>query len=149
MQAFIRRGFQLRTASLESRLAYTGFLVLMLPGVGSMAALSLGRMGLHASSIAAYYRGGAGEMSFAKPFWHLMERSHFHLFSIPVVLLILTHLLMATPVSARLRLWLTAAAYAGAVLEIGGAPAVRYPHPAFPHLLLARWRVLSGSVLGV
>ena len=45
MQAFARRGFQLRTASTETRLTYTGFLLLMLPGVASLIALSLGVAG--------------------------------------------------------------------------------------------------------
>ena len=35
MQVFTRRGFQLRTASLETRLAYTCFLLLMLLGLAT------------------------------------------------------------------------------------------------------------------
>src|SRR5258708_36777279 len=131
MKAFSRRGFQLREASLESRIAYTGFLALMLPGVGSLAALSIGRMGLSARSIAAYYRGGESEMAFPKTFWQLMETSHFHLFSIPLELLILSHLLIATPLSARLRLRLTVPAYAGPPLEIAGAWALRQLNGSF------------------
>ena len=149
MKAFSRRGFQLRAASLESRIAYTGFLALMLPGVGTLAALSIGRMGLSARSIAAYYRGGESEMAFPKTFWQLMETSHFHLFSIPVVLLILSHLLIATPLSARLRLRLTVATYAGALLEIGGPWAVRYLHGAFAVLLIAGWILLAFGMLAI
>lgn len=149
MQAFSRRGFQLRTATLESKVAYTGFLALVLPGVGSLLALSVGRMGLSARSIAAYYRGGESELSFAKPFWQLMETSHFHLFSIPVVLLVLSHLLIATPASARLRLWLTVATYAGAFLEIAGPWAVRYLAPAFAYALIAGWLLLGAGMLAI
>jgi len=61
-----------------------------------MLALSAGRIGISPAAIAAYYRGGSGEMSFPKELWQLMEEAHFHLFSIPIVLLILTHLLFAT-----------------------------------------------------
>lgn len=71
MQAFARRGFQLRTASTETRLTYTGFLLLMLPGVASLIALSVGRMGFNPNAIATYYRGGESEMSFPKTFWQL------------------------------------------------------------------------------
>jgi hypothetical protein len=97
MQAFARRGFQLHSASLETRIAYTGFLLLMLPALSTLVALSLGRMGLDPQSIAAHYRGGDSEMSFPKTFWQLVEVSHFHLFTIPIVVLVLSHLLYATP----------------------------------------------------
>ncbi len=49
MQVFSRRGFQLRKAPLETRLAYTGFLVLMVPGAASLVALSVGPMGFSPS----------------------------------------------------------------------------------------------------
>src|SRR5574340_230446 len=107
MQVFARRGFQLRTASLQTRLAYTGFLALLTLGIASLLALSIGRIGLSPRSIATYYRGGESEMSFPKQFWQLAEVSHFHLFSIPVVVLILAHLLGATPASRRARVTLT------------------------------------------
>ncbi len=72
MQVFVRRGFQLRTASVETRIAYTAFLLLMVPAVGTLVALSVGRMGLSPTAIATYYRGGESEMSFPRGFWQLM-----------------------------------------------------------------------------
>jgi len=147
MQVFSRRGFQLRRASLETRLAYTGFLALMLPAVGSLLALSVGRMGLSAHAVAAHYRGGEHEMSFPKPFWQIMEVSHFHLFSVPVVVLILAHLLYATPISRRARVALTSATWLGAVLELAGPWAVRYLAGAFAYALLAGWALLAAGML--
>jgi len=129
MQVFARRGFQLRTASLQTRLAYTCFVALLLPGIASLVALSIGRMGLSPRAIAVYYRGGESEMSFPKQFWQLAEVCHFHLFSIPVVVLILAHLLGATPASARLRIALTVTTYVGA--------------------LLAGWALLAGGLLSM
>src|SRR5207248_5183236 len=149
MQAFSRRGFQLRRASLETRVAYTGFLLLTAPGAATLVALSIGRMGLHPSAIATYYRGGATEMSFPKQFWQMMEVSHFHLFSVPVVVLILAHLLYATPISTRARVWLTALTYLGATLEIGGPWAVRYLAAAFAYLLLAGWGLLALGIAAI
>jgi hypothetical protein len=149
MQVFSRRGFQLRSASLETRLAYTGFLVLMLPAVASLLALSVGRMGFSARAVATYYRGGEQEMSFPKLFWQMMEVSHFHLFSVPVVVLILAHLLYATPISRRARVALTAATYLGAVLELAGPWAVRYFAAAFAYALLAGWVLLSAGMLSM
>jgi hypothetical protein len=145
MKAFARRGFQLRTASLETRLAYTGFIFLMLPAVATLVALSFGRMGLDPSAIAMHYRGGESEMSFPKTFWQLMETSHFHLFTIPVVVLILSHLLYGTPASARLRVWLTAFTFAGAFLDAVGPWAVRYLAAGFAYVLIVGWMFLAGG----
>jgi hypothetical protein len=130
-------------------MAYSCFLALMLPGVATLIALSIGRMGFHPQSIAAYYRGGANEMSFPKPFWQLVETSHFHLFSIPIVVLILAHLLYATPISTWLRVGLTLATFAGALLEIGGPWAVRYWAGAFSWALIAGWLLLCGGMLSM
>ncbi|MFL5400348.1 MAG: hypothetical protein ACJ79P_20825 [Myxococcales bacterium] len=149
MKAFSRRGFQLRSAPLETRVAYTGFLILTAPGVVSLAALSFGRMGVSPSAIATYYRGGETEMSFPKQFWQMMEVSHFHLFSVPVVVLILAHLLYATPISVRARVWLTALTFLGALLEIGGPWAVRYVAGGFAVLLLAGWILLAVGIAAI
>jgi hypothetical protein len=149
MQVFAKRGFQLRTASFETRLAYTGFLLLALPGVASLVALSIGRTGFSAHAIAMYYRGGESEMSFPKQFWQLAEVSHFHLFSIPVVLLILAHLLSATPISQRARVGLIVAGFAGAALDVGSPWAIRYVAGAFAYVLIAAWILLAGSMLSM
>ena len=149
MQAFSRRGFQLRRASLETRVAYTGFLLLTAPGAATLVALSIGRMGLSPSAIATYYRGGQTEMSFPKQFWQLLEVSHFHLFSVPVVVLILAHLLYATPVSRRARVWLTALTFLGAAMEIGSPWAVRYLAASFAWALLAGWALLAFGIAAI
>jgi hypothetical protein len=149
MQVFARRGFQLRSAPLETRVAYTGFLVLMLPAAASLLALAFGRTGFAPTAIAAYYRGGQSEMSFPKQFWQLMEVTHFHLFSVPMVLLVLSHLLSATPVGTRARVGLTVGTYAGAALEIAGPWAIRYVAGEFAYMLLAGWILLGAGVLGM
>ncbi|HUL60155.1 MAG TPA: hypothetical protein VLU43_12810 [Anaeromyxobacteraceae bacterium] len=147
MQVFSRRGYQLRTASFETRLAYTGFLTLVIPGVASLLALSLGRVGISPRAVAAYYRGGESEMTFPKQLWQLVEVSHFHLFTIPVVLLILSHLLIATPLSSRARAGLTGAMFGGAALEMAGPWAVRYLAAGFAWVLVGSWLLLAGAVL--
>jgi hypothetical protein len=147
MQAFARRGFQLRSASLETRVAYTGFLILMLPALSTLVALSFGRMGLDPHAIATHYRGGDSEMSFPKTFWQLMEVSHFHLFTIPMVVLILSHLLYGTPASARLRVGLTSITFGGALLDAVGPWAVRYLSAGFVYLLIVGWMLLAGGAL--
>jgi len=144
MQAFSRRGFQLRTASVETRVAYTAFLVLTVLGLATLIALSV-RVGITPNAITTYYRGDDSEMSFGKTFWQLVEVSHFHLFSVPVVILILSHLLYGTPTSTRFRIWLTLITFAGALLESVGPFAVRYLASAFAYALIAGWLLLAAG----
>jgi hypothetical protein len=147
MQVFARRGFQLRTASLETRLAYTCFLALTLPGLVSLVALSAGRIGWSPHAIAVYYRGGDSEMSFPKQFWQMVEVSHFHLFSVPIVVLILSHLVSSTQIFVRGRLGLTVMTYLGAALEVAGPWAVRYVAGGFAYALIAGWVLLAAGML--
>jgi hypothetical protein len=147
MHVFIKSGYRLAKTSLETRITYSAFLLLMLPGLGTMLALSAGRVGLRPEAIAAFYRGGSGEMSFPKELWQLMEEAHFHLFSVPVVLLILTHLLFATGCPPRLRVAISIGLWVGAILEIGAPFAIRYGSGSFAALLLLGWALLSLGML--
>jgi hypothetical protein len=79
----------------------------------------------------------------------MMEVSHFHLFSVPVIVLILSHLLYGTPASTRTRLGLTIVTYAGAALELAAPWAVRYLAAGFAVLLLAGWVLLACGMLGM
>lgn len=146
MKNFSRRGFQLRTTSLETRVAYTAFMLLTILGVATLVALAL-RVGATPNAIAAYYRGGESEMSFPKTFWQLVEVSHFHLFSMPTVVLILTHLLYATPTSVRFRMSLTVAAFLGVLLDVVGPWLVRYVAAACAYVVLVGWALLAGATL--
>lgn len=148
MHVFIKSGYRLGRTSLETRLTYSGFLLLALGGVGSMLALSLGHLGASPHAIAVFYRGGDGEMSFPKTLWQLMETAHFHLFSIPVVLLVLTHLLFATACPPRLRLILSLVSWLGAALEIGAPFAVRYLGAPFAYAVLLGWAALTFGMVG-
>ena len=149
MKAFARRGFQLRAASLETRVAYTGFLLLIIPGIATLVALSMGRMGFSPTAIASYYRGGESELSFPRTFWQLMETSHFHLFTVPVVGLILCHLLYGTNARGGLRIALTAVVYLGALFDALGPWAVRYFSAGFAYLLLLGWVMLAAGMLAI
>ena len=148
MQVFARRGFQLRSASLETRVAYTAFLVLMSLGLATMVALSA-RVGITPTAIATYYRGGDSELAFPKAFWQLVETSHFHLFTVSVVVLVLSHLLYGTPTSTRLRVSLTLVTFAGAVLEILGPWGVRYVAGGCAYALIAGWVLLAGGAFAI
>jgi hypothetical protein len=148
VQVFARRGFQLRTASLETRVAYTGFLALSVLGLASLVALAT-RAGTTPSAIATYYRGDDSELAFAKTFWELVETSHFHLFTVPVVALIISHLLFGTATSSRTRVGLTVVVFAGALLDAIGPWLVRYVAGGCALALIAGWVLLASGAAAV
>ncbi len=144
MRAFARPGFRLATASLEIRVTYAAFLLLLFPGIATLIGLSAARVGITPAAISAYYRGGAAEeMSFPKPLWQLVETAHFHLFAIPVVILILTHLLFAAGVWRRSHLPITLACWVGAALDVFSPLAIRYLAASFAWALLSGWLLLG------
>lgn len=141
MRQFAAKGFRLASSNTDLKLTYALFLTFTFFGLVTLAALSLGRVGFSPAAIAAYYRGDS-ELKLPKEFWQLMEVSHFHLFSEPTVILILTHLAFATGLVRRNRVLLTLGAYGGSALEIGGPWLVRYVGAWCSYLLLAGWLLL-------
>jgi hypothetical protein len=88
-------------------------------------------------------------MKFPKEFWQLMEVSHFHLFTEPTVILILTHLSFATGLVRKNRVLLTAGAYLGSALEIAGPWLTRYVGAWCAYLLLLGWALLLACGLAL
>lgn len=128
MRDFERSGARLRGLSLDARIAYSVFLAFTLAAFGVTLLLAADLVGWGAERTADYYAGraeaaipgatppsGAGpeidipEEALAPPapepmpIRKLLEVSHFHLFSIPVYLLILSHLFMLSSFPARPR----------------------------------------------
>jgi hypothetical protein len=142
MRQFAAKGFRLASSNTDLKLTYALFLTFTFFGLVTLAALSLGRVGFSPEAIATYYRGSDTEMKVPKEFWQLMEVSHFHLFSEPTVILILTHLAFATGLVKKHRVLLTLGAYGGSALEISGPWLVRYVGAWCSYLLLAGWLLL-------
>lgn len=141
MRAFGGAGYQLRDARLEVRLVYTGFLVLTLIGMLTMAAFQLYHIGPTASRVAAYYRGGesGAEMSFAKTFRQLVEVTHFHSFIMGVVYLVLAHLFIATPLTPTVKRCFIVLAFAGLAGDLIAPWLIRYATAGFAYLQLSAW----------
>ena len=141
MKAFSNSGYLLGNARLEVRLVYSGFLVLVLVGMGTMAALQLGHLGPTPAAIATAMRGGErdGAMVFAKPLREMIELTHFHAFTMGVVYLILAHLVIATRAPAWVKRWSIVLGFAGLTGDVLGLWLVRYVSPLFAWAELAAW----------
>jgi hypothetical protein len=140
MRQFSSSGFRLWNLGIEAKLLYTAFCVLTLFGIVSSALYYGDLVGTGTSGIKSYYAGQAPAgpppaMSPAPPgaatgpaidvpeeestrrpivvpisYRKLLEVTHFHLFTMPVVLLIVGHLFLATGLGDRAkRIWLVAA----------------------------------------
>jgi hypothetical protein len=138
MRQFASSGFRLWNLGIEAKVLYTTFCVLTLFGIVSSALYYGDLVGAGTSGIKSYYAGEAPRSSPPPPavaapgtgpaidvpedeaghppivvpmtYRKLLEVTHFHLFTMPVVLLIIGHLFLATSLGDRAKLlWLVGA----------------------------------------
>jgi lysylphosphatidylglycerol synthetase-like protein (DUF2156 family) len=147
MRDFGAQAFRLSRASLETRLVYTGFLVLVSIGLVTMGGMEAIRVGVRPAAIAAHYRGGeiGEEMAFPKTAGALMEVAHFHAFVMAVVFLILAHLFVATGLSSRTKGAWIGLAFMSTAADLAGPWMVRYTAGGFAALLVAAWAGMWAS----
>lgn len=97
------------------------------------AGLYFSKMNLFPSSVIDYYLGNEERYQQPRSFVGMLEVLHFHSFSMGILLLTLTHLLLFVPLSPRLKAFGIASAF---VSGIGGELsgwAVRFVHPLFAY----------------
>ena len=92
MRNFNQR-FRLRDSDRHIRLLYTLFLLLMLAGFLFSFFWAHSMTGLSPSGIADHYRGSDATFGEPMSFRELAEVTHFHLFTMPVVFMILVHVM--------------------------------------------------------
>lgn len=141
MKAFAANGYRLRYARVEVRIVYSGFLLLILVGMATLAALQLYHIGLSPDRIAAFYRGGelGGQMAFAKTVRELVETTHFHAFIFGVVYLVLAHLFIATSVSPSLKTALVLLGLVALLIDLLAPWLIRFVAGGFAYLLMLAW----------
>ena len=118
------------------------------------ALLYFNKMSLTPSSVVEYYLGSesVGAMErFQQPrsYQGLLEVSHFHLFAMGMLLLVLTHLMLFVPVSNRLKAWLITLPFAAALMDEGASWLVRFAHPGFAWMKIGGFLLLQGSLLAL
>jgi hypothetical protein len=126
------------------RVTVTGFLLFVAFGTVTNLALLSWKTGFTPTGFSHYYRGfeppllSDAETRYPKEFRELLENAHFHVYIVPVVLLVLTHLFFMTPWSERTKVGITALAYGAALADLVAPWLVRYGGEAF-----AWWKTLS------
>lgn len=125
------------------------------------ALLYFQKMSLDPASVVEYYLGAEERFTTARSFQGLLEVSHFHLFAMGMLLLVLTHLMLFVPLADRTKLLLIVSPFVSALLDEGAGWLVRFVHPGFAWLkvlgflalqtslaaliLLSLWAVFRGS----
>ncbi len=138
MREFLSNG-RIGTLPRPARILYTAFCALTAAGLLSAVPLYDGIVDFGVRTtpaelyqhLIAYYHPPAGQR--AETYRRLLETTHFHLFSMPLLLLVLGHLFLLCGVSARAKIGWPAAAVAATAVH-----------------LFAPWGIyLAGSSLGL
>ena len=117
MRNFNQR-FKLRDSDRHIRLLYTLFLLLMLAGFLFSFFWAHSMTGLSPSGIADHYRGSDATFGEPMSFRELAEVTHFHLFTMPVVFMILVHVMFLTNASHALKAAMTWSGFGGVILDL-------------------------------
>ena len=110
------------------------------------ALLYFSKMGLTTASVVEYYLGSEERFLSPRSYQGLLEVSHFHLFAMGMLLLVLTHLALFVPASPRAKAAFVIVPFAAALLDEGAGWLVRFASPGFAWLKIAGFLLLQGSL---
>lgn len=104
------------------------------------------RMNLNVESVITYYCGNEEQFIPAKSYEGMLEVLHFHLFSMGILAVTLTHLMLMTEFSVRLKIWLSSLVYFSAISEELSGWLVRFVHPQFAYFKIGSFLLLEVSL---
>lgn len=128
--------FRLRDTDRHIRLVYTWFLLFMLAGFVFSFFWAHSMTDLTPKGIAAHYRGSDANFGEPMSFGQLAEVTHFHLFTMPVVFLIMVHVLYLTMASPTVKVLIAWASFLGVTLDLASPWLITYVSPLFVVTLL-------------
>lgn len=122
------------------------FLIYMILFWISVGLMYFERMDLTVASVKAYYLGDPSRFTEPRSYQSLLEVSHAHLFSMGLLAVTLTHLLLFAEIDERIKLWLSLLVYAGAVGDELSGWLVRFVHPHCAYLKIFLFLMLETSL---
>lgn len=144
MRNFNQR-FKLRDSDRHIRVLYTLFLLLMLAGFLFSFFWAHSMTGLSPQGIADHYRGSDATFGEPMSFRELAEVTHFHLFTMPVVFMILVHVMYLTGASHGLKAAVTWGGFGGVILDLLSPWLINYVSPIFVLTMLTGDTLMMGS----
>ena len=139
--------FRLRDTDRHIRLVYTWFLLLMLFGFCFTFFWAHSMTDLTPKGIVEHYRGSDATFGEPMSFGQLAETTHFHLFTMPVVFMIMVHVLYLTMASPTLKVMTTWASFLGITLDLASPWLITYVSPLFVLTMLSGDILLLASFL--
>jgi len=124
-------------------LMFLAYVVLL---CASNALMYFHKMSLTAESVTAYYLGSEQEFTQPKSYQSLLEVTHFHLFSMGMLVLTLTHLMLMTDLPTLVKVWLSVVVYGSALADEAAGWLVRYVHPLFAYFKIGAFLTLETSL---
>ena len=137
--------FRLRDSDRHVRLIYTLFLFFMLAAFGFSFFWAHSMTELSPRQVAEHYLGSDATYGEPMSFREIAEITHFHLFTMPVLYLILIHVLYLTEASHRTKVWTTWASFGGVFLDLLSPWLIRYVSPYFAFTMLGGDLLLAVS----
>lgn len=107
------------------------------------------KMGLTPQSVIDYYLGSEAKFTQPRSYQGMLEVSHFHLFSMGMLVLTLSHLMVMTNLPVKLKIWLSASTYLSAIADEAGGWLVRFVHPQFAYFKILSFLVLEASLMAL
>ena len=139
-------GFRYRRAPTSVKIVASGFLVLALAGLGVVLLQIYVKTGLTPRGVLAHYRGDEATFQTAMGFGELVEITHAHAFTMPLVALTLGLVFVLTEVSERVKRTVVTALLTGVGLELGLPWVVRYGPAWTVHLFNVAGVLLAGGI---
>ena len=138
----------------QQRKSLLNALVLMFLGYIALLWFSNGLMYFHhmnltPDSVITYYLGSEALFTQPRSYQGMLEVSHFHLFSMGMLIVTLTHLMLMTDFSVRLKIWLSSLTYLSALADEAGGWLVRFVHPLFAYFKIAAFLMLELSLVAL
>lgn len=135
----------------QQRKSLLNALVLMFLGYIALLWVSNGIMYFHhmdltPDSVIAYYLGSEEQFAQPRSYQGMLEVSHFHLFSMGMLIVTLTHLMLMTEFSVRLKIWLSSLTYLSALADEAGGWLVRFADPMFAWFKITAFLLLEFSL---
>lgn len=135
----------------QQRKSLLNALVLMFLGYIALLWVSNGMMYFHhmdltPDSVIAYYLGSEEQFTQPRSYQGMLEVSHFHLFSMGMLIVTLTHLMLMTDFSVHLKIWLSGLTYISALADEAGGWLVRFVHPVFAYFKITSFILLELSL---
>ena len=141
---FFVTGEQNRQLILNSLiLMFLGYVLLLWISNGLMY---FHKMDLTSISVVNYYLGSEQDFTQPKSYQSMLEVSHYHVFSMGLLVLTLTHLMIMTNLSVLVKIWLSALVYLSAIADEVAGWLVRFVHPDFAYFKIASFLMLEISL---